>query len=420
MLRANVPSSCSSRIVATARCVAVVLAATITLIVASPAAGADAGDLRESPPSQPPVEGRSVFQQKSCSGCHSIWGSPGGEPRVGPDLGRNGHWHDLMQFAGSLWNHTPKMIQKMRALKIEQPSLSPDEMGKLAGYLLYVKFLGEPGNVERGREVFEQRSCARCHQLHGRGGTAGPRLDELEGYASSFFMAQALWNHGPEMAAKMADLKLDRPRLEGDDVAHIVAFIRGEVQTAVLQELAYAQAGSPLAGKAVFRERGCIKCHAIAGAGGTVGPDLGTPRAIRTVAETARELWNHGPPMWAKMKDLGVAFPRLTDREMADLLAYLYFVQYTGTGGDAAKGGALFRVKSCARCHAAGGEGPKVGPDLARAGTLRSPIYWASAMWNHAAAVEQKTHETQIDWPQFENDEMRDLVAFLQLRAGIK
>lgn len=397
----------------------VALAAIFALLVtlAAHPARAAGTDPRDSPPSQPPIEGKSLFEQRTCAGCHSVWGAPS-EERVGPDLGRDGHWHDLMQLAGSLWNHTPAMIQKMRERKVERPSLSADEMGKLAGYLLYIKFLGEPGDVERGREVFEHRLCARCHQLHGRGGTVGPRLDELSGYASSFFMARALWNHGPEMAAKMVDLNIERPRLEGDEVAHIVAFIRGEARTAAPVELAYAQAGSPQAGKAVFHERGCIKCHAIAGTGGTAGPDLAKLDGAHTAAEMAGALWNHGPSMWAKMKELGVPFPKLTDREMADLLAYLYFVQYTGGGGDPARGSALFRDKSCARCHAAGREGPKVGPNLAAADALRSPISWATAMWNHAAAVERKTHESQADWPRFEDDEMRDVVAFLRSRGG--
>ena len=419
MRNADAPTLHSGRNTGASR-VILALAAIMLLLVAPPAPlRADEAHLHDSPPSQLPTEGKALFEQRGCGGCHNVWGAAG-ERRAGPDLGRDGNWHDLMQFAGSLWNHTPAMFRTMRERQVERPSLSADDMGKLTAYLLYIKFLGDPGDVERGRAVFEQRLCARCHQLRGRGGTVGPRLDELSDYASSFFMARALWNHGPEMAAKMAELKLERPRLEGDEVADIVAFIRGEARTAAAVEFAYAQAGSPLAGKAVFHDRGCIKCHAIVGTGGTTGPDLGKLDASYTAAGLAGALWNHGPPMWAKMKELGVPFPRLTDREMADLLAYLYFVQYAGDGGNAARGEGLFRDKSCARCHAAGSEGPKVGADLVKADALRSPVRWANAMWNHAAAVAQKTHETQSNWPRFDDDEMRDLVAFLRSRAGSK
>jgi len=325
-----------------------------------------------------------------------------------------------MQLAGSLWNHTPPMIEKMGERHIAWPSLSPDEMGKLAAYLFYLNFLDEPGDVERGRQLFEQRSCAHCHQLAGRGGTLGPRLDEIKTYVTSLFMAQALWNHGPEMTAKMAGLNLTRPRLEGDEVADIVAFIRSPERATPAPELLFSQAGNARAGKMLFSEKGCIKCHAIAGTGGVVGPDLGRPRPRRHVAAMAGALWNHGPGMWAKMRELGVPFPQLTDREISDLLSYLYFVQYMGARGDAAKGSQLFRDKSCSHCHGIGGEGPAVGPDLARSEAVRSPLRWASAMWNHAPAMREKARETQLPWPRFEGDEMRDVVEFLRSRGAGK
>ncbi len=324
-----------------------------------------------------------------------------------------------MQFAGGMWNHTPAMVEKLSDQKAEQATVSPDEMGKLAAYLFYVRFLGEPGDAQRGRELFEQRQCVRCHQLGGHGGREGPRLDELSAYASSFFMAQALWNHGPEMTAKMAELRVGRPHLEGNDVADIVALIRGGAQPAA-PEIAYDQAGSPRAGKAVFQERGCIKCHAIAGAGGSVGPDLGKPRQTRRVSEMAGGLWNHGPTMWAKMKELGVPFPHITDREMTDLLAYLDFVQYMAGGGDATRGGELFQTKSCAQCHATGKQESGGGPALGAAAVLDPPSRWAAAMWNHAPAMRQKFHDNQPAWPRFDDDEMRDLVEFLRSPSGGK
>ena len=124
--------------------------------------------------------------------------------------------------------------------------------------------------------------------------------------------------------------------------------------------------------------------------------------------------------MWAKMKDLGVPFPKLSEREMANLLAYLHFVGYMGAGGDATRGSTIFREKSCSRCHAVGGEGAKVGPDLAASDALRSSLNWASAMWNHSPAMEKKFGETQTTWPRFTDDEMADLVEFLRSQSGNK
>lgn len=362
---------------------------------------------------QPRGSGKALFESKGCTQCHTIWGAQG-EDRSGSDLGRTGSWRDLMQFAGALWNHTPQMLERLGKKGIARAPLSSDELAELASYVFFARFIGEPGNIERGKNLFEQRSCARCHQLGGRGGTVGPRLDELKPFMSSFFLAQALWNHGPMMAAKMNELHVDRPRFEDSDAADLVALLRGEPQSAAQADLAYAQAGSPQAGRNIFLRRGCNKCHAIDGTGGTVGPDLNALQSAVHVSQLIGTLWNHGPSMWAKMEELGIPFPRFTDAEMSNLLAYLYYVQYMGKKGDATRGAELFRQKSCAGCHTVRGEGGKRGPDLTAVGAPRSPLQWASAMWNHAPAMEKTLRDTQVTWPRFEDDEMRDLVEFLR------
>ena len=375
-------------------------------------------DERDPLPSQPLIEGRKVFDAKGCGHCHGVLAAKG-EQHMGPDLGREQSWQDFMQLAGSLWNHAPAMLDTMRAEKVERPTLSPDEAGGVAAYLFYVSFLDDPGDAERGRELFETRSCVRCHQLAGRGGTAGPRLDELAPYASAPFMAQALWNHGPEMAAKMAELEIERPRLEGADVANLVAFIRGSGRAAASLEEIASQVGSPRGGKTVFSSKGCVKCHAIAGRGATIAPDLGARHPTWRVSEMAGALWNHGPKMWAKMKALNASFPKLSGPETSDLLAYLHLVQYMDARGDATRGAEIFREKSCAGCHAAAGDGkPPVGPDLAASEAIRSPLQWASALWNHAPAMAARTREAGTPWPRFTGDEMRDLVAFLRSGGG--
>ena len=402
--------------------VTVLVGALVTLLVAVlpavPVRGAQS-DPRETPPIRPLVDGRRVFEAKGCVGCHSVRGGAGAA-QAGPDLGRSGSWRDVMQFAGSLWNHTPAMNAKMREHRIDRPAVSPDEMGKLIAYLFAARFFDEPGSVARGREVFEQRSCAQCHQLGGRGGTVGPRLDELGDYISSSFLAEALWNHGPEMAAKMAEQKLVRPSLEGDDVANIVAYIRGDARGSAALDLAYAEAGSPQAGKTVFQQKGCAHCHAISGVGGTVGPDLGAQPPRAHVGEMAAALWNHGPAMWAKMKEAGRPVPKVSDAEMADLLAYLYFVQYIGHGGNATRGRELFRQKSCAGCHAAGGEGLKGAADLTASSAVQAPFNWAAAVWKHPIDAKKEAGEPQPTTARFEDDEMRDLVEFLRAPAGTK
>lgn len=387
--------------------------ATVLLTLASPA-WCDGRDPETWVPQDPLAEGQRILEAKRCNSCHSVAGEIGPK-KSAPALGRQRAWQDVMQLAGSWWNHAPAMSQMMAANSIERPKLTADEASKLISYLFYLKFLDDPGDSQRGKALFEDRSCALCHQLGGQGGTSGPRLDELKGFASPLFLTQALWNHGPGMLAKMQELGAQRPRFEGEDVADLAAFLNGGEPASV-----GSQAGSPRIGQQVFRARGCQECHAIRGEGGHEGPDLGTQSRLVNVSQMASALWNHGPVMWAHMAELGIAFPVLSDRDMADLLAYLSFVQYMAADGDAARGAKVYQDKTCETCHAAGATGTNRGPTLIAAPALDTPFHWTAAIWNHASSVEQALRDSKTEWPRFEGDEMRDLYAYLKSLGGVK
>lgn len=356
------------------------------------------------PPTRPFAEGRPVFEQKGCSSCHAV-GEDGSERKAGPDLVRDAKWRDVMQFSGSLWNHAPAMREAMRQHGVAPQPLSPEETEKLAAYLFSARALAPPGDPEGGRKAFAAAHCARCHQLGGIGGTIGPRLDELREYASVTFLAQALWNHGPEMTARMAELGIGRAQLNGKDLMDIVAFLRGTGKAPPAGE-----PGSPRSGQALFRVNGCIRCHVVEGTGGSVGPNLDLPRPRARDADMAAALWNHGPPMWTRMRQIGIPFPRFAGNEMADVFAYLTFLQYTGEQGDPARGAELFHDRSCADCHSGGNAG--TAPDLSATPALQSPAHWASAMWNHPDGTRREER--------FAGNEMRDLVAFLRSRRKVK
>ncbi len=371
-------------------------------------------------PTKPLTEGQRVFDEKGCGWCHTVGAAKDEPGHVGPDLGRNRSWYDLMQLAGSFWNHTPKMLEAMQAKGIERPSLSPDEMGKLAAFLFYLNFVGKSGDADKGRAVFEERSCGRCHQFAGQGGREAPRLDELQAYISPLLLAQVLWNHGPAMAAKMTELKIERPQFSGDDVANLIAYLRGSARATPGIEVASAQVGNPREGQVVFRDKGCAACHAVNGRGGRSGPDLGSSQPPQDITKMIAAFWNHGPAMEARMKAQGLQHQPLSEREAADLLAYIYFVEFLGEAGDASRGAKLFHDKSCATCHPIATGDQKVGPDLAVAQAALSPLHWASAMWTHAPAMAKELREARIAWPRFEGDEMRDLAAFVRSKRSVK
>lgn len=361
-----------------------------------------------------PQKGQRHFEEKGCIRCHRVDGRGG---TVGPDLSRVGQQRHLFQIAGLLWNHSPHMAAKMRELGISRPVFSGSEMADLMAFLYSLNYFDKPGDPNRGARLFSEKRCVTCHAVGGKGGKVGPSLDRLKNFSSPVLMAQAMWNHGPQMQARMGALGVPRPVFVEGEMADILAFIRKEGGRQILPTRD-AVPDDPREGWKLFTIKGCTRCHAIHGQGGKVGPDLGGQRLPQTPSGLAGLLWNHGPRMWAKMGELRVPVPTFSGTEMADLVAYLYFVGFFDPPGDPTRGRGVFVSKGCVRCHAVNGKGGTVGPDLARSEAVLSPVEAARLMWNHAPFMEARMKELGISWPLFEANEMADLLAYLTSLPG--
>jgi nitric oxide reductase subunit C len=358
-----------------------------------------------------PLAGRQVFLQKRCQTCHAVWGEGGS---LGPDLGKAGVWHSVMQLAGVLWNHSPEMIEKMRERRMSRPMISSAEMADLAAFLYFLDYFDAPGDPVRGKLQFAEKGCGTCHAVGTSKPRVGPALDKYKHLASPLSLAQAMWNRGPAMAKKMAELRVPRPELEGTDLADILAYIQ-TASTEPTTDKIYMVPGSPGRGEKVFAEKGCIRCHAIRGSGGQGGPDLGAKGLHKSVTEIAGLMWNHEPAMWARMQESDVPLPQLSDQEISDVIAYLFFLQYFDPPGNGARGRELYIEKGCVLCHyTPRGAEKRLAPELSTSPALRSPVELSSAMWNHAPVMEAQIRERGLPWPRFEDDDVRDLVAYLR------
>jgi mono/diheme cytochrome c family protein len=187
---------------------------------------------------------------------------------------------------------------------------------------------------------------------------------------------------------------------------------------AALAQPALGLAQDPLAGSRVFGAKGCVKCHSINGVGGKVGPDLAKNLKPRSFFDVATAMWNHLPRMAVRMKQLGITRPELSAQEAADLVGFLYTLNYFDPPGNSAVGRRLFSEKKCIVCHQVGGTGGVVGPNLDSLKQFASPIYVASAMWNHGPAMAEKMKEKGVERPTFTAQELRDLIAFLAPATG--
>jgi len=187
---------------------------------------------------------------------------------------------------------------------------------------------------------------------------------------------------------------------------------------AVMTSVTFAQdfelPTDPLDGRIVFEEKQCIACHSVGGFGGTAGPDLSKDYYFGSGLELASILWNHTPEMNRKFRQLRMDRPKLSEKEMMDLLGFLYYLRYLGEPGSVANGKRLVDSKGCLACHTLGGGTRDGVPDFRNIPRFSAPLYMVQAMWNHAPAMQKKIQASSVDYPTMNGREAVDIAAFLQ------
>ena len=175
--------------------------------------------------------------------------------------------------------------------------------------------------------------------------------------------------------------------------------------------------GDVMRGWRAFYSKKCVDCHAIWGRGGGVGPDLGRSQAGRlSDGRLAGVMWNHIPKMLGWMKQTGHPLTSLTQDEMADIFALIFFVRQLDALGEPARGEHILRNKGCTECHSTDASGGSLGPDLAKWGKYANPVVWAQMMWEHAPMMELAMKQSGMDWPKLEGAGLVHIVA--SVRSG--
>jgi len=359
-----------------------------------------------------PIAGRRLFVERRCVRCHALWGNGG---TLGPDFATAGAGQSLHQLAGMFWNHTPRMIETVRSRGVAWPRFTEPELADIISYIYYVKLFDTPGDPTLGERWFAEKGCVECHAVGGVGGTTAPALDSYARYIAPIALAQGLWNHGPRMRQRQADQRGRALTFLGREIADIQAYIR-ERSSDRDADVTFLLPPNPTNGKRLFAERQCVRCHGPEGRGTPWGPDLRMATERLHVSEIAGQLWNHSSAMAAAMQNRGITFPEFRGSEMADVIAFLYYLRFYESGGDARAGGRLFAAKGCAGCHSMDG-GASIGPNLAQSEAVLTPLGLATAMWNHAPAMYDQMQSVNTEWPRFEGAEMRDVALYLRATA---
>jgi putative heme-binding domain-containing protein len=118
-------------------------------------------------------------------------------------------------------------------------------------------------------------------------------------------------------------------------------------------------------------EAQCARCHGLKGSGGS-GPGLDRARLRRAADDEALvALIKEGIP--------GTEMPatwQMDDREIRQVAGYVRALGRTPVmtlPGDPVKGKAVYETGGCSGCHAVGGQGGVLGPDLTGVGARRGP-----------------------------------------------
>lgn len=359
-----------------------------------------------------PARGARLFVSKGCVKCHALKGEGG---KAGPDLGKIDLGDTQFELASVLLNHIPSMTQGMERAKVPKPNLTGDELTQISAYLYFLKFFDEPGNATRGRYVFTEKGCNNCHLLSGKGKEGEPGLEEFPQNISAVFLSQAIWNHGPVMIAEMVKLGLKWPVFEGTEMMDLLEYIKMNAKGP--KEAAFITPGNPKLGRQVFVAKGCVKCHSIRGEGGKGGEDLGKKAKTfyKSLTQIASIMWDKGPTVLAKMAQIQTGIPKFTPKEMADLIAYLYFLHFIDEPGNSIHGNRVFSELGCAKCHSTNGiKGELMQIDLSKYGKTTNPMELVAGIWNHSIEIEKAMREKGIPWPRFKNGELDDLLEFIR------
>jgi mono/diheme cytochrome c family protein len=342
------------------------------------------------------ARGQRVFESEGCSQCHAINGKGGHTaPDIGRALDRN---FTPAALASTMWNHAPTMWATMEKQNVRRSNLDTQAASDLFAYFYSARFFEKPGDAGRGKHLFHDKTCDRCHGLTASPVAAAPPVSKWQSLSNPIALTQAMWNHAGSMMAEMQQKKLAWPQLTTQDLADLLVYLRHLPAKPEGESVFITTSGTR--GQELFESKGCKKCH-----------DAGTllRRASldsRTLTAVAADLWDHAP----RMKNPP---PHFEGEEMRELLSYVWANQFFAVNGNADRGKKVFTAKRCAVCHDDRSSG---APDLSKRQESANGATMVSVLWRHGPQMLELMRAKNIKWPRFESNEMSDVIAYLNSR----
>lgn len=168
-----------------------------------------------------------------------------------------------------------------------------------------------------GERVALAKGCGACHALPGevRGKQSAPSFRAPAPPQPASEVLRRLWNHIPGMRQHFLARGQAWPVIQPQEMAELLTFLG--------MRPGLERSPNLHRGRALLVQKGCLKCHMLAGEGAAVAPDLARFRQFGSPVPLAAALWNHAPAMLDRIDQSGIAYPVFQVGEMADLLGFL-------------------------------------------------------------------------------------------------
>lgn len=353
------------------------------------------------------ARGREAFARLGCAGCHEAPGFAGAE-KIGPDLALVAH----KVRPGWLREFLKDPTDYSRETRMPDFKLTEAQVGAIVAYLespphgrANLQALPMPartGNARQGGKLVAEAGCVTCHTI--------PEVSE-EGFAAAAKSGPDLsrvarklrpeWLMGylKDPAAYQGGTRMPRYRFGEDQVRDVAAYLLTLGAPLTFPSPSGGEGsgeGDVAEGKRLVASLNCACCHGIermkqgemgpsqAGIGSKNPDRLDFGRNPKGVARTL--------PAWllAKITEprsfretLKMPVQRMSPEDAEALVTFLLSLtrdpvppgyearrppapEHVRVVGEAAR---LFRGLQCLRCHAAGGLGGDIGPDLTHVGS---------------------------------------------------
>lgn len=168
-----------------------------------------------------------------------------------------------------------------------------------------------------GAQLFRTRGCNDCH--------AGDLARFREHPRPLPALAAAMWNHFPAMAERIRTAKVKTPYLTSRELADLVAFLYSEDGRPRMSDdpRLLGDRGDARRGQQIVVDKGCLGCHSTSAPGGKRAGNLADLKGLESPWTVVAQMWNHAFLMELETQGQRVAWVRMSDAEMADIVAYL-------------------------------------------------------------------------------------------------